>query len=240
MRPCREFIGDVVGSPAGRSCAGVLPRIIPRWIGPVVWMPNAAGVGADDQAVTRNSSMAGVDVHTHRRMRSSRSSNAMTASADRPISQDSPAGRRGRGQHARLGVFLGRTYTPSTSARPIASWRNWARRQRSSSSTSTPRRRATSNSSAATTGRVSAVLGTHRRRPRAGLAARTAYQTDVGMTGPYASLGGTIGSSVDPHLCPCRFRRGHGDPPLGACRGHLLDPVRCWDRRICIDGDASD
>lgn len=55
-------------------------------------------------------------------------------------------------------------------------------------------------------GRVSAVLGTHTHIPTADeriLAGGTAYQTDVGMTGPYDSV---IGS--DKHLAIRRFMTG--------------------------------
>src|SRR5260370_448619 len=55
-------------------------------------------------------------------------------------------------------------------------------------------------------GRVSAMLGTHTHVPTADeriLSEGTAYQTDVGMTGPYASLIG----SVD-HLLSRRFPSG--------------------------------
>src|SRR5277367_6907559 len=55
-------------------------------------------------------------------------------------------------------------------------------------------------------GRVSAVVGTHRHVPTADervLSGGTAYQTDVGMTGPYDSI---IGS--DKHLALRRFLTG--------------------------------
>lgn len=71
-------------------------------------------------------------------------------------------------------------------------------------------------------GRVTAVLGTHTHVPTADervLPRGTAYQTDVGMTGPYESV---IGVDKDQILqrfltgMPCRFEPGQGDVRLCA------------------------
>ncbi len=71
-------------------------------------------------------------------------------------------------------------------------------------------------------GRVTAVLGTHTHVPTADnrvLPGGTAYQTDVGMSGPYASVIG-----VEPEMVlhrfltgmPARFEQARGDPRLAA------------------------
>ena len=71
-------------------------------------------------------------------------------------------------------------------------------------------------------GRVTAVLGTHTHVPTADtrlLDKGTAYQTDVGMTGPYASV---IGVKPEPVLMrfqtalPARMEAAQGDPQLHA------------------------
>ena len=71
-------------------------------------------------------------------------------------------------------------------------------------------------------GRVTAVLGTHTHVPTADnrvLPGGTAYQTDVGMSGPYDSVIGVEKKDVLHRFLtgmPARFEQATGDPRLAA------------------------
>ena len=71
-------------------------------------------------------------------------------------------------------------------------------------------------------GRVTAVLGTHTHVPTADervLPAGTAYQTDVGMSGPYASVIGVEKEAVLERFLtgmPARFEQARDDARLSA------------------------
>ena len=96
-------------------------------------------------------------------------------------------------------------------------------------------------------GRVSAVLGTHTHVPTADeqiLKRGTAYQTDVGMTGPYDSI---LGRRYDRVLestlsfVPTHFDVATGDPRLcGALVEIDAESGRATAiRRVRIDGDEA-
>lgn len=96
-------------------------------------------------------------------------------------------------------------------------------------------------------GRVSAVLGTHTHVPTADeclLPGGTAYQGDVGMTGPYDSI---IGRRVDRVMTatltslPQHFDVASGDPRIGAALVEV-DPASgkaTAIRRVMIDDEAA-
>jgi len=88
-------------------------------------------------------------------------------------------------------------------------------------------------------GRVTAVIGTHTHIPTADnrvLNAGTAYQTDVGMSGPYDSIIGVqkrAGPRALPHQHAVEIRSRKGDPRMAALlieadpiTGHALSTER--------------
>ncbi len=90
-------------------------------------------------------------------------------------------------------------------------------------------------------GRVTAVLGTHTHVPTADeriLPQGTAYQTDVGMSGPYDSVIGVETELVLQRFLtgmPGKFEAAKGNPKLAA----TLDRVRWDDRAGVLDQAVS-
>jgi metallophosphoesterase (TIGR00282 family) len=258
------FIGDVVGSPGRKIVAQVLPRIIPRWnIGLVVCnAENAAGgsgltINCHEELVE-----AGVDVftlgdHVYRKDevftlfdRDDRLCRPANFPEDAPGAESAVVEAR---DGTPVGVFtlLGRTYM-----RPVDDPFRAADRVVAKLSGSARvilvdiHAEATSDKQLLgryLDGRVSAVLGTHTHVPTADeqiLPRGTAYQTDVGMTGPYDSI---LGRRYDRVLAatlsfvPNHFDVATGDPRL--C-GALLEVNPATGRasairRVSIDGDEA-
>ena len=237
------FIGDVVGSPGRKIVGQVLPRLIPRWEhrpGRLQRRERRGRLGADDPLPRGAGRGRRRRLHDGRpRLSQGRGLHALRA--DRPAA---PAGqlpdrlaRRGARRWSRPGTgrpspsspcSAGPTCARSTarSARPIASW---------SGSAPTPRSIVVDVHAEATSdkqllgryldGRVSAVLGTHTHVATADeqiLPRGTAYQTDVGMTGPHDSI---LGRRVRPRprrdadLRPPLLRRRHRRPSPQRCPG---------------------
>src|SRR3954471_14614860 len=256
------FIGDVVGSPGRKIVGQVLPRLIRRWeLGLVVCnAENAAGgsglrIRCHDELVE-----AGVDVftlgdHVYRKdevFDLFERSDVLLRPANFPL--DSP-GEESVLVQARdgttVGVFtlLGRTYMRPVDCPFRAADRVLERIG--------PVARvivvdvhaeATSDKQLLggyLDGRVSAVLGTHTHVATADeriLPKGTAYQTDVGMTGPHDSI---LGRRYDRVLAatlsfvPHYFEVATGDPRLNGAlvevdpeTGHALSI-----KRIAIDQD---
>ncbi len=232
------FIGDVVGSPGRKIVSQALPRIIPRWeIGLVVCnAENAAGGSGLTINCHEELAEAGVDVftlgdHAYRKdevftlfERSDRILRAANYPPDAPGAEwtVAEATRRdaGRRVHADGADVHEAGRLPVPRGRPGAGGAG-SLGPRRSSSTSTPRRRATSSSSAATSTAASrpcsARTRTSRRPTSRSCRAGTAYQSDVGMTGPYDSI---LGRRYDRVLAatltnvPHFFDVATGDPRL--------------------------
>src|SRR3954463_6436409 len=231
------FIGDVVGSPGRKIVGQVLPPIIPRWeIGLVVCnAENAAGgsgltINCHEELVD-----AGVDVftlgdHVYRKDevftlfdRDDRLCRPANFPEDSPGAEAAVVEAK---DGTPVGVFtlLGRTYM-----RPVDDPFRAADRvlDRMGSAAKVIlvdiHAEATSDKQLLgryLDGRVSAVLGTHTHVPTADeqiLPRGTAYQTDVGMTGPYDSI---LGRRYDRVLAatltfvPHTFDVASGDPRL--------------------------
>ena len=258
------FIGDVVGSPGRKIVSQVLPRIIPRWdIGLVVCnAENAAGgsgltINCHEELVD-----AGVDVftlgdHVYRKdevFTLFDRSNRLCRPANFP--EDSPGAEFAiveAKDGTSVGVFtlLGRTYM-----RPVDDPFRAANRviERIGPNVKVIlvdiHAEATSDKQLLgryLDGRVSAVLGTHTHVATADeqiLARGTAYQTDVGMTGPYDSI---LGRRYDRVLestlsfVPNHFDVATGDPRL--CGALVeVDPASgraSAIRRVQVDGDEA-
>ncbi|MDB5351544.1 MAG: metallophosphoesterase family [Planctomycetota bacterium] len=258
------FIGDVVGSPGRKIVAQVLPRIIPRWnIGLVVCnAENAAGgsgltINCHEELVD-----AGVDVftlgdHVYRKDevftlfdRDDRLCRPANFPEDSPGAESAVVEAK---DGTSVGVFtlLGRTFM-----RPVDDPFRAADRvlERLGASAKVIlvdiHAEATSDKQLLgryLDGRVSAVLGTHTHVATADeqvLPRGTAYQTDVGMTGPYDSILGRrydrVLASTLSHV-PCHFDVATGDPRL--CGALVeVDPVtgRALSiRRVSIDGEEA-
>lgn len=231
------FIGDVVGSPGRKIVSQVLPRIIPRWnIGLVVCnAENAAGGSGLTISCHEELVDAGVDVftlgdHVYRKDevftlfdRDDRLCRPANFPDDAPGSEFSVVNAR---DGTSVGVFtlLGRTYM-----RPVDDPFRAADRVIEKLGPNVKvilvdiHAEATSDKQLLgryLDGRVSAVLGTHTHVATADeqiLARGTAYQTDVGMTGPYDSI---LGRRYDRVLAstltfvPNHFDVASGDPRL--------------------------
>jgi metallophosphoesterase (TIGR00282 family) len=250
------FVGDVVGSPGRRILCQVLPRLIPRWgLGLVVCnAENAAGGSGLTLRCYEELIDAGVDVmtmgdHVYRKdeiFQVFERAGEVLRPANYP--EDSPgpdlalvAARDGT-PAAVFGV-LGRTYM-----RPVDCPYRAADRvlQRIGGGTRVIlvdiHAEATSEKQLMgryLDGRVSAVLGTHTHVVTADeqiLKNGTAYQTDVGMTGPHDSI---IGRRYDRvlsatlNLVPAYFDVATGDPRLNGAvitidpqTGHALSISR--------------
>jgi metallophosphoesterase (TIGR00282 family) len=248
------FIGDVVGSPGRKIVGQALPRIIPRWgIGLVVCnAENAAGgsgltLGCHDELVE-----AGVDVmtmgdHVYRKDEIFQVFDR-TETVLRPANfpPDSPGpelavvtARDG----TRVAVFtlVGRTFMKPADC-PFRA----ADRLIEKIGTLAPvvivdvHAEATSEKqllSRYLDGRASAVLGTHTHVSTADeqiLEKGTAYQTDVGMTGPHNSI---LGRRYDRVLSstltcvPAHFDVATGDPRLN---GALVSIERQTGKALSI------
>jgi 2',3'-cyclic-nucleotide 2'-phosphodiesterase len=229
------FIGDVVGSPGRKIVGQALPRIIPRWgIDLVVCnAENAAGgsgltIGTHEELVE-----AGVDVftlgdHIYRKDeiftlfdRTDRLLRPANFSPDSPGTELTLADARD-GTVVAVFTLLGRTFM-----RPVDCPFRAADRVLESVNPSVKvimvdvHAEATSDKQLLgryLDGRVSAVLGTHTHVATADehiLPGGTAYQTDVGMTGPYDSI---LGRRYDRVLAatltavPHHFDVANGDP----------------------------
>jgi metallophosphoesterase (TIGR00282 family) len=208
------FIGDVVGSPGRKMVTKLLPRLVVRWdLGLVVCNAENAAGGSGITVKTHEELVeAGIDVftmgdHVYRKdevFTLFEQTNRLCRPANFP--PDSP-GEEFAVVEARDGtpvaVFtvLGRTYM-----RPVDCPFRAADRvlERMGSTVKViivdAHAEATSDKQLIgryLDGRVSAVLGTHTHVATADeqiLPGGTAYQTDVGMTGPYESI---IGRRID-------------------------------------------
>src|SRR3954464_3434650 len=258
------FIGDVVGSPGRKIVGQVLPRLIHRWgLALVVCnAENAAGGSGLTIRCHEDLVEAGVDVftlgdHVYRKdevftlfERTNRLLRPANFPADAP-GEESVLVEARDGTPVAVFTVLGRTYMRPVDCPFRAADRVLERIG--------PNARvivvdvhaeATSDKQLLgryLDGRVSAVLGTHTHVATADeqiLPRGTAYQTDVGMTGPYDSI---LGRRYDRVLAatltfvPHTFDVASGDPRLcGAlvevdpATGHALSI-----RRVSIDGEEA-
>ncbi len=256
------FIGDVVGSPGRKIVSQALPRLIRRWdLGLVVCnAENAAGGSGLTVKCHEELVEAGVDVftlgdHVYRKdevFTLFEKTDRLLRPANFPT--DSPGGEfvvveARDGTSVAVFTLLGRTFT-----RPVDCPFRAADRVLGSISYQTRvilcdiHAEATSDKQLLgryLDGRVSAVLGTHTHVPTADeqiLPGGTAYQTDVGMTGPYDSI---LGRRYDRVLAatltfvPHFFEVAHGDPRLcGAVVEVDNDNGRALSiRRVMINQD---
>lgn len=258
------FIGDVVGSPGRKIVSQVLPRLIHRWgLGLVICnAENAAGGSGLTIKCHEELVEAGVDVftlgdHVYRKdevFTLFERSDRLLRPANFPL--DSPGEEMAVAQAkdgTMVGVFtlLGRTFMRPVDCTLRAADRVLERL--------TPLAKvivvdihaeATSDKQLLgryLDGRVSAVLGTHTHVVTADeriLPRGTAYQTDVGMTGPHDSI---LGRRYDRVLAanlsfvPHFFEVATGDPRLN---GTLLevDPetgAAISIQRVAIDQDEA-
>jgi 2',3'-cyclic-nucleotide 2'-phosphodiesterase len=231
------FIGDVVGSPGRKIVSQALPRLIPRWeIGLVICnAENSAGGSGLTIKCHEELAEAGVDVftlgdHVYRKdeiFTLFERSDRLLRAANYPT--ESPGGEsvvvEARDGTA-VGVFtlMGRTFMKPVDDPFRAADRVLAKMEFLAKVIVVDvHAEATSDKQLLgryLDGRVSAVLGTHTHVPTADeqiLPRGTAYQTDVGMTGPYDSI---LGRRYDRVLAatltnvPHFFDVAHGDPRL--------------------------
>jgi metallophosphoesterase (TIGR00282 family) len=237
------FIGDVVGSPGRKILAQVVPRLIPKWgIGLVVCnAENAAGGSGITIKCHEELAEAGVDVftlgdHIYRKdevftlfERTDRLCRPANFPPDAPGAESALVEAR---DGTIVGVFtvLGRTYMRPVDC-PFRAADRVLERLRGAAKVIVVDVHAEATSDKQLLGRyldgrVSAVIGTHTHVPTADeqiLAGGTAYQTDVGMTGPYDSI---LGRRVDRVLestltfVPHYYEVASNDPRL--C-GALID-----------------
>ncbi len=231
------FIGDVVGSPGRKALSQLLPRLIPRWgIGLVVCnAENAAGGSGLTLRCFEELIDAGVDVmtmgdHVYRKdeiFQVYDKSDRVLRPANYPSESPGPdlalvSARDG----ARAAVFsvLGRTFMKPVDCPFRAADRMLERIGDSTRVVLVDfHAEATSDKQLLgryLDGRVSAVLGTHTHVATADeqiLPGGTAFQCDVGMTGPHD---GVLGRRYDRvlsatlTLVPCYFDVAAGDPRL--------------------------
>lgn len=248
------FIGDVVGSPGRKIVGQVLPRLIPRWGLDLVVCNAENAAGGSGLTIKCHEELveAGVDVftlgdHVYRKdeiFTLFERTDRLCRPANFP--QESP-GEEVALVEARdgtpVGVFtvLGRTFM-----RPVDCPFRAADRILEGLGASVKvvlvdiHAEATSDKQLLgryLDGRVSAVLGTHTHVPTADEQIRpkgTAYQTDVGMTGPYDSI---LGRRYDRVLAatltavPHYFDVATGDPRL--C-GALVEVDPATGRALAI------
>jgi 2',3'-cyclic-nucleotide 2'-phosphodiesterase len=254
------FIGDVVGSPGRKIISQVLPRLIPRWnLGLVVCnAENAAGGSGLTIKCHEELVDAGVDVftlgdHIYRKdevftlfERTNRLCRPANFPPEAPGAESALVEAR---EGTVVGVFtlLGRTYMRPVDCPFRAADRVVEDLGRSARVIVVDvHAEATSDKQLLgryLDGRVSAVLGTHTHVPTADehvLPKGTAYQTDVGMTGPYDSiLGRRVDRVLDSTLTfvPHYYDVATHDPRLcGALV--VVEPAtgRALDiRRVCIN-----
>ncbi|MDR3632404.1 MAG: TIGR00282 family metallophosphoesterase [Isosphaeraceae bacterium] len=258
------FIGDVVGSPGRKIVGQVLPRLIHRWgLGLVVCnAENAAGGSGLTVKCYEELLEAGVDVftlgdHVYRKdevFGLFEQTNRLLRPANFPI--DSP-GEESVIVEAKdgtpVGVFtlLGRTYMRPVDCPFRAADRVLDQLGRNARVIVVDvHAEATSDKQLLgryLDGRVSAVLGTHTHVPTADervLPKGTAYQTDVGMTGPHDSI---LGRRYDRVLAatltfvPHYFEVATGDPRLnGALVEVDPDSGRALEiSRVVFDHEAT-
>ena len=231
------FIGDVVGSPGRKIVGQVLPRIIPRWgIDLVVCnAENAAGGSGLTINCHEELAEAGVDVftlgdHAYRKdevftlfERTDRICRPANYPTDAPGPEYALAEAR---DGTPVGVFtvLGRTFMKPVDC-PFRAADRVLERLGASVRVVLVDHHAEATSDKQLfgrylDGRVSAVLGTHTHVATADEKVQpggTAYQTDVGMTGPYDSILGRRYDRVLPATLtgvPHYFDVATGDPRL--------------------------
>lgn len=231
------FIGDVVGAPGRKIVAQALPRLIHRWdLGLVVCnAENAAGGSGLTIATHEELAEAGVDVftlgdHVYRKDevftlfdRTDRLCRPANFPEDAPGAESALVEAK---DGTIVGVFtlLGRTYMRPVDCPFRAADRVLDRMGGSAKVILVDiHAEATSDKQLLgryLDGRVSAVLGTHTHVATADeriLPGGTAYQTDIGMTGPYDSI---LGRRYDRVLAatlsfvPHHFDVATGDPRL--------------------------
>jgi metallophosphoesterase (TIGR00282 family) len=231
------FIGDVVGSPGRRIVAQVLPRLILRWdLGLVVCnAENAAGGSGLTVKCYEELLDAGVDVftmgdHVYRKdeifglfERTDRLLRPANFPPDSP-GEESVIVEAKDGTPAAVFSLLGRTYMRPVDCPFRAADRLLDRLSASARVIMVDiHAEATSDKQLLgryLDGRVSAVLGTHTHVATADeqiLAGGTAYQTDVGMTGPHDSILGRRYDRVLPStltFVPHYYDVATGDPRL--------------------------
>ena len=258
------FIGDVVGSPGRKIVSQALPRLIRAWdLGLVVCnAENAAGGSGLTIKCHEELEEAGVDVftlgdHAYRKDevftlfdRSDRLLRAANYPTDSPGGESVVVEAR---DGTPVGVFtiMGRTFMKPVDDPFRAADRVLADIQRRAKVIVVDHHaEATSDKQLLgryLDGRVSAVLGTHTHVPTADeqiLRGGTAYQSDVGMTGPYDSI---LGRRYDRVLAstmtnvPHHYDVATGDPRLcGALVA--VDPASgkaLQIRRVCIDQEET-
>jgi metallophosphoesterase (TIGR00282 family) len=258
------FIGDVVGSPGRRIVSRALPRLIRRWdLGLVVCnAENAAGGSGLTAKCHEELTLAGVDVftmgdHIYRKdeiFNLFEKSDRICRPANYP--PDSPGAEVAIAQArdgATVAVFtvLGRTFMKPVDCPFRAADRVLDRIGGSARVVLVDvHAEATSDKQLLgryLDGRVSAVFGTHTHVATADeqiLPNGTAYQTDVGMTGPYDSI---IGRRYDRVLAATLTHQPHyfdvatGDPKLcGAVVDVNVDTGKAVAvRRVAIDEEET-
>jgi 2',3'-cyclic-nucleotide 2'-phosphodiesterase len=202
------FIGDVVGSPGRKIVGQVLPRLIPQWgLGLVVCnAENAAGGSGLTKKCHEDLVEAGVDVftmgdHVYRKdeifglfERTDRILRPANYPPDAPGAEVALVQARD-GTTVAVFTLLGRTYMRPVDCPFRAADRVLERVTRDAKVILVDvHAEATSDKQLLgryLAGRVSAVLGTHTHVATADdqvLSGGTAYQTDVGMTGPHDSI----------------------------------------------------
>ena len=231
------FIGDVVGSPGRKIVGQVLPRLIPRWdLGLVVCnAENAAGGSGLTLKCHEDLVEAGVDVftmgdHVYRKdeifglfERTDRILKPANFPPDSPGAESVLVQARD-GTTVAVFSLLGRTFMKPVDCPFRAADRLVETLSRHARVILVDMHaEATSDKQLLgryLDGRVSAVLGTHTHVPTADehiLPGGTAYQTDVGMTGPHDSI---LGRRYDRVLAatlsfvPHYFEVATGDPRL--------------------------
>ena len=248
------FIGDVVGAPGRKIVSQAVPRLIHRWgLGLVVCnAENSAGGSGLTIKCHEELVEAGVDVftlgdHAYRKDevftlfdRSDRLLRAANYPPDSPGGESVVVEAR---DGTSVGVFtlMGRTFMKPVDDPFRAADRVLAELDPAVKVILVDiHAEATSDKNLLgryLDGRVSAVLGTHTHVPTADetiLPGGTAYQTDVGMTGPYDSI---LGRRYDRVLAatltnvPHFFDVAHGDPRL--C-GAVVDVDTTTGRAIAI------
>lgn len=254
------FLGDVVGAPGRKIVAQVLPRLIPQWgIGLVVCnAENAAGGSGLTLNCHEELADAGVDVftmgdHIYRKdeiftlfEKTDRILKPANFPTDAPGEECALAEAR---DGTTVGVFslMGRTFMKPVDCPFRAADRVLERLSAEAKVILVDiHAEATSDKNLLgryLDGRVSAVFGTHTHVPTADervLPGGTAYQTDVGMTGPHDSILGrrydrVLAATLS--LVPHFFDVATGDPRLnGALVEVRTETGRAVSvRRVSID-----
>ena len=248
------FIGDVVGSPGRKIVCQTLPRLIPRWgIGLVVCnAENAAGGSGLTLKCFEELAEAGVDVmtmgdHVYRKdeihqifERSDRVLRPANVPAESP-GPDLALAQARDGTLVAVFSVLGRTYMKPVDC-PFHASDRILERVRGTTRVVVVDIHAEATSDKQLLGRyldgrVSAALGTHTHVTTADeqiLKQGTAYQTDVGMTGPHDSI---LGRRYDRVLSatltfvPVYFDVATGDARLNGALV-TVDPVTGRAQRI--------